>query len=772
MLAHLKQLKKIVREEGALYGLNIEREARSSVTMAQGVSALIAVIFVAFQIVSIIYKGGLDLRLIYLIPVIIVVAAGPIATFLQKQGYIEFLGKYWLLIQHTIMIFLALWLDCLTDPSLCVVYTPLFIAVAPVMLLRSFKTELALNTTALILYIICALLNKTPISPDHAILTALVAYCLSLFALIAVTSMRNTITKASFDLAAETEERKKLEEVSGIAAALSYDFLNVYSINLETNKGRVIKLNGYKTKGYDFNNNQQINYGELVSLYIKNRVHPDDKERMTELLSIERVKQELAKSDAYIDSYRILDENGETHYYQFRYIRVEQTGEVIAGFRCVDVTMRYELRQRLALEEALNAAQRANVAKTTFVNSVSHDLRTPMNAIMGFTSRASSNINKPEVVEDALAHINGAARQLLNYVGTVLDVTDQSGNRLGFITSQFSLPELIDETEAKFARQIDEKEINFSVKYCNVADDAVKADRARLARVLYVLLENAVLYTSKGGTIELNVAETNRVNAERARFIFEFKDTGVGIPPKVLEHIFDPFAEERIAASEAQNTVDLGLPLVKTMVEASGGSIDIKSEEGKGTDVVVVLPLGVPSLAQDGFETSDGKKPAQNTTTSPAQNTAKAAQKPSARSSLQAALTAVGQEENELLGAHILVVDDNALNREIACDLLSEAGFACDTAESGAEAVAKFEESMPGYYRAVLMDILMPGMDGMQATSAIRRLTRTDAKKVAIVALSANMSSVDAEKAMAAGMNAFLNKPFQVDEFMRVLQNI
>lgn len=744
MRAHLKQLKEIIREEDSLYGLNIEREAHSSVVLAQGVSILIAAIFVAFQIVSIIYKGGLDLRLVYLIPVIIVVSAGPIATFLEARGYIEFLGKYWLLIQHTIMTFLALWLDCLTDPSLCVVYTPLFIAVAPVMLLRSFKTELVLNTAALILYIICALFNKTPISPDHAILTALVAYALSLFALIAVTIMRNTITKASFKLAADAEERKKLEEVSSIAAALSYDFLNVYSINLETNMGRVIKLNGYKTKGYDFNQNTEINYNDLVALYIKNRVHPDDQERMTELLSIKRVKEELAKSDAYIDSYRILDENGETHYYQFRYIRVEATGEVIAGFRCVDVTMKYELRQRLALEEALNAAQRANVAKTTFLNSVSHDVRTPINAIMGLSSRASTNADKPEVVQDTFKKINAASRQLLGYVSSILDVTDQSSNRLGFITTEFSLSELIDETAAKFTSQIADKKIDFKVNLCAIADNEVKADRARLARVLYVLIENAVMYTNKGGTVELAATETNRISSERAHFVFEVKDTGVGIPSDVLENIFDPFAEERLAATEAQETVDLGLPLVKTMVEASGGSVHIKSEVGKGTDVVVLLPLGVPQPSQD----------------------ASAEDSP-----LQTLLAQNGHTENNLLGTHILVVDDNALNREIACDMLSEHGFVCETAASGAEAVAKFSESMPGYYIAVLMDILMPDMDGMQASSAIRHMNRTDAKSTTIVALSANMGSVDAEKAMAAGMNAFLNKPFQVEEFLRVLKH-
>lgn len=603
------KLKDIAREENEHINDRLEIRAASSVRVCQGVSALVFIVFVTYELIFACYEGEFDIRPMYLIPVAAVVAAGPISTAVLHHGYYEALGKYLLIVMHVLMIMLAFWLDCFTDLSLCVVYVPLFIAVGPVMLLRSIRTEFFINTSALVGYLLAAALDMTPIEPSHAVMTGLVAYLFSLFSLIAMSFMRYTIASTS---------------------------------------------------------------------------------------------QELASKETAI---------------------------------------RMEREQRVSLQEALNAAQRANIAKTTFLNSVSHDIRTPMNAIVGFGSRASSNLDNPEVVKESLNHLTAASHQLLDYVNTLLDVTDQSSNRVGYITTQFSLSELMGEVVAKLHEQAQSKDIKLKADVSRIADDEVQADRARLGRILFVLLENAVVYTPKGGSIKFSACQTNRISHERVRYVFQVKDTGIGIPSDLLEHIFDPFAEQRQATDDVVPEFGLGLPLVKTMVEASGGSIHIKSEEGVGTEVIVILSLGVMESGED-----------EPGNTEP--------------------LTTWSEDkiaENKYKGAHILVVDDNALNRELACDLLDESGFICETATSGAEAVAKYNESMPGYYLAVLMDILMPEMDGMQASAAIRKLSRTDAKNVAIIALSANMSSIDAEKAMASGMNAFLNKPFQVDEFLRTL---
>lgn len=611
MSVFVDKLFQIAREENEHVNDQLEVRAASSVRVCQGVSTLVFLVFIAYEIVFAVIDGEFDIRPVYLLPVVAVICAGPISTLVLKHGYYECLGKYLLIIMHVLMILLAFWLDCFTELSLCVVYVPLFIAVGPVMLLRSIRTELFINTAALLGYFVAAWFDITPIEPSHAVMTGIVAYLFSLFSLITVSFMRYTIASTS---------------------------------------------------------------------------------------------QELARKET---------------------------------------AARVEREQRFTLQEALNAAQRANIAKTTFLNSVSHDIRTPINAIVGYSSHAASNVNNPETVNDSLKHINSATQQLLGYVGSLLDVTDQSSNRVGYITTRFSLSELMGEVAAKFSEQARVNGVELVVDTSRIVDDEVRADRARLSRVMYVLLENSVAYTSKGGSIKFSACQTDRLSHERVRYVFRVKDTGMGIPPARLETIFDPFAHEYDPAKEATTNFGLGLPLVKTMVEASGGSVHIKSEEGVGTEVIILLPLGVTE--------DDGAEPK------------------------YVAIDGSGTEddilENQYKGAHILVVDDNALNREIACDLLTDIGFVCETAENGSEAVAMYKDSMPGYYLALLMDILMPGMDGMQAASAIRKLNRTDAKTVSIIALSANMETVDAERAMASGMNAFLNKPFQVEEFLRVLKH-
>lgn len=619
MPAFYSKLRDIAREENAHINENLEARARSSVYIAEGVSAIVLAIFVIYEAIFWFLTGAPDFRPIYFIPVAVVAAMGPASAIALKHGAYECIGKSLLIIMHVAMILLAFWLDCFTEVSLCVVYVPLFIAVGPVMLLRSIRTELLINTSALLAYFAAAAAGITPISADHAVLTGIVAYVFSIFSLIAVSTMRYTIAKTSRNLARQ----------------------------------------------------------ESVALV--------------------------------------------------------------------------ERQQRLALQEALNAAQQANVAKTTFLNTVSHDIRTPMNAIMGMSMRAASNIDDPEVVKDSLKRIDNSSAQLLGYISNILDITDRSSSRLGFTTSWFSLSELAGELEAKYHEQLQAKQVVFTT-CLKVTDDEVSADRGRLSQVLTVLLDNAITYTPKGGTIEFAVVEASRLSKDRVRYVFRVKDTGIGMPREFLDKVFDPFAHELKEGQAGLPSLGLGLPLVKTMVDASGGSVHIKSEEGAGTEVTVLLPLGVISSEPEVDRAGDGSTPSGEQTILPA---------------------ALASDElsvvQEYAGAHILVVDDNALNREVACDLLSDLGFVCDVAQNGEEAVEKFSNSMPGFYLAILMDILMPGVDGMQATSIIRKLSRTDAKTVLIVALSANMESVDAERAMAAGMNAFLNKPFQVEEFLRVL---
>lgn len=668
-----------MKEESLHLNQRLDVRALTGMRTVQGLSLLVFIIYAAYQLIFLFRNGTLDLRIVYLGPIAIIVLAGPLARLLYNKGCIEFLAKYAQICMHVLMIMLAFWLDCFTEPSLCVVYTPLFIAIGPVMLLRSMKTALIINTAALFGYCAAGLAGITPIAADHAIVTGLVAYLLSIASIIIIASMRYTISVTAHDL-------------------------------------------------------------------------------------------------------------------EYKNARVKA-----------------EQEQHRTLQEALNAAQQSSVAKTTFLNSVSHDIRTPMNAIIGYSAHAANNIDNPTVVKESLDHINNASTQLLKYLSSILEMTKAKSSRIGFTTSQFSLASIVEELRESASAAAAKKNIHLDFPAPQVEEDLVSADKERLLQVLSVAVDNAVTYTPEGGHVSFNITQGQRVSARLIRYTFTVVDDGIGMSKEFLGQVFDPFSRAHDTTHSGIAGAGLGLSLAKSMIESSGGVIHITSELGKGTQVEIVLPLGVDE--HDNYDesedpdhhdaiakawtslyaVSDATHPSstenlENTKKKKGISVAAAKAETSAKSSSSAAVSASGSSsasgsaasntaaaikpKPSLLSARILVVDDNMINREVAGDLLAEKGFTVDTAESGKDAVEMFKNAEPNYYSAILMDIMMPEMDGLETTSFIRELPRDDAKTVLIIALSANVHSNDSEKAIAAGMNMFLAKPFQVDSFVRILNEM
>lgn len=692
-----KIFKIINDEKNHLYD-HLDIDAKGNVHIAKGVSIFVLIAYILYQIVYFCWYAEFDCGLYYLIPVLVFFSIGFIYDYLYHKGYIEFLATKSLVLMHVLMVGLTFWLDCFTPTSFGQIYTPLVLTVGPIMFFHSIKIESIIEIFTLILYLIAAWLNITPIAPEHAIIQAVLTFLIGMLNILIVANMRYSINESAKNLDEEIKAREKIEYASEVAEALSYDFLNVYSIDLENKTCRIIKLDGYVTQGFDSTDYLiDYPYEDMIETYIQNRVHPDERERLSNALTIEHVQEMLKNNKAYIEAYRILDDHGE-HYCQFRFVRIGSSKRIIAGFRNVDATMRYDKEQRIALREALNVAKQASEAKTNFLNGVSHDIRTPMNAILGFHAHAQAHLDNQSIIQESLDQIKDSSQQLLKYIDTVLDAS-RVQTIVDTNLSIYSLKSLINELLNEANAIANSKNITITVDDSKVLEDKVKVNKDRFHQVIFSVLENAILYTPNGGKIDFAINPGSNVSANKKRYVFTVTDNGVGMSEDFLQHVFDPFSREHDTTHSGIAGAGLGLIIVKNILESTGGGIFIQSEEGIGTKVTMIAMLNIVDDNSIDFKTDESKN-----------NNEK--------------------DFSRFKGMHVLVVDDNELNREIAVGILSQKEILGEAASSGEEAIKMFNESSLGYYKVILLDILMPEMDGFETAKNIRKLNRIDAKNI------------------------------------------
>ena len=389
--------------------------------------------------------------------------------------------------------------------------------------------------------------------------------------------------------------------------------------------------------------------------------------------------------------------------------------------------------------EALQTAENANKAKTDFLSNMSHDIRTPMNAIIGMTSLIRHDAgNKAKVIEYA-DKIDISSQHLLGIINNVLDMSKIEAGKTVFKYTDFSILDFITELNTIFHSQIDEKNQTLTIIKENIRHEWVNGDQVHLMQIFSNLVSNAVKYTQEGGKIQFLVEECETKSSVYAKYRFLVSDNGLGISADFKKTIFDPFTRAESSVTNKIQGTGLGMAITRNLVEAMGGTIDVESELGQGSCFEVLMDL---KIAED-------------------RTVALAAQEETDE-----------QDGNILQGMRFLCAEDNELNAEILTELLKIEGAECTICENGEEILKAFEQSAPGDYDMILMDVQMPVMNGYEATRAIRRSSHELAKTIPIIAMTANAFSEDIQHSLAAGMNAHVSKPVEMKVLEKTIRSI
>ena len=443
----------------------------------------------------------------------------------------------------------------------------------------------------------------------------------------------------------------------------------------------------------------------------------------------ESIKEQIAASQYDLDyvEYRIVRRDGEIRWIEDygHFIRSETVGDIFYVF-LGDATEKRS-RQLQILERALNNANLAIQAKNKFLSNMSHDIRTPSNAITGFTSLAKNHIDNRDEVQRYLDKIGEASGQLLDLVDKVLEISWTETKDVHVEEAECNLCEILQSVERALSPRFSGKKITFETDLTGVKHLNVYSDRDKLRQIVQYLAGNAVEYTGKGGRVRVAVVEGEQLANDYAVYRLVVSDNGIGISKEFQEHVFEPFERENNTTFSGIYGTGLGLAITRNIVKIMGGTIEVDSAIGKGSTFTVTIRLRIQETQL---------------------------------------VSAVSPEDVAvcLNSGKILLVEDNEINVEIETEILEKAGFCIEIAENGSIAVEKVKKSEPGEYALVLMDIQMPVMDGREAAEAIRGLGNSELAHIPIIALSADAFENDRRLSLECGMDQHLTKPMDIDE--------
>lgn len=574
--------------------------------------------------------------------------------------------------------------------------------------------------------------EKILIDGWNSVILTLVVVSLALFVAIAAVLIRGYL------------DARRVKHVQDTLQILGDTYYAIYRINCETERYEVIKsqkdLRGQLGGAGD--------YGYLLKVMGK-VVDRDTYEKFCSSFSMENIRKLVAdKTGEFGGDYQRKFEDG-FHWVNVQLIYKEALGlnEVILCFRDIDLEKRRQMQQHILLENALESARETAQAKSMFFSNVSHDMRTPLNAIIGLSDLARKNQEDRGKVTEYIEKIGQAGKQLLTLINDILDMSRiEHGNQSLLDYSEMDIVQCIEETVSMFTVPAEQEKKHLLLK-TDVEHRKVYSDAYRLNQIMNNLLSNAFKYSPEGAEVRVVVKEAAS-HGNHSKYQISVSDTGYGMSEEFLERIFEPFARETVLAPKRISGTGLGMPIVKSFVQQMNGEITVQSRQGEGSTFVVTIPLQILPEEEDGRSEADGIT--------------------------QEKQTGERREKSArpLEGKNILVAEDNEINMEITAELLSMHGAEVLKAWNGKEAVESFQKSPEGTIDAVLMDMHMPEMDGCSAAKAIRGMERPDAARIPIIAVTANAFAEDIARTTQAGMNGHISKPIDFDRLLKLLSDL
>ncbi len=545
------------------------------------------------------------------------------------------------------------------------------------------------------------------------------------------------------------EYLRHLEVIEG----LSINYESIFYVDLEEDTIHPYRLGGSTGELFEGKTETRC-FSRFVSDYVDQWVDVQDRGVVSQSMSSDGIREILSGCKTYHVNYHAIKDK-EASCMQLRYVDVgvkNSRAQIVLGFQRVDEEIRREMEQRQVLSEALNDANQAIMAKNAFLSNMSHDMRTPLNAIFGFLSLAKNTTDDRGLLLEYIESAEVSSKRLLALIDEILEFSwaeSREADTERVEEAECDILRIVQETHDFMMPKAKEKRIEFALDIRNIIHPIVYSDPHKLKQVMIYLCDNALTYTNPGGRVCVTVTERPGRSEQNAVYQLEVADTGVGISREFMEHIYEPFAREKDTTHSGIHGVGLGLTITKNIVERMGGIMDVRSSVGEGSVFTVTAQLRIQKRE---------KKAA------PAQC--------QAPSKVAEAVPDGAGKASRLQGKKVLLVEDNEINLIIETKIFHELGFEIETAKNGDIALEKVKNARPGDYHLILMDIQMPVMDGWTATRAIRSLEDPDLSAIPIVALSANVLESDIRKSMACGMDAHLPKPINVPELVKTVEEI
>lgn len=538
----------------------------------------------------------------------------------------------------------------------------------------------------------------------------------------------------NYDITEEVELKREMEITNKLNNALACEYSTIFSVDLQTGIMRIHKMD-------DSQNAQKLHLPEVVHFeeffggYIGNFVEEEYREEFYRIANLDYLRRRACCGDFNI-SIRFKTKPNIAGQENFEAVvmpvDIKDHNNIVVGCKCIDKLIAREEHDKKILMESRQQAEAANKAKTAFLFNMSHDIRTPMNAIMGFTSLLSKFQDDAKRRIDYIHKIEASSRVLLSIINNVLEMARIEKGTISLDEGVWNVKMFNDSLFALFEDMMSQKGLTFS-HTVDVQHDNVYCDPTKLREIFLNIVSNSYKYTPEGGTINMLTTEIPSPREGYALIRTIITDTGIGMSSDYLPHLFEEFSREHNTTQVGVEGTGLGMPIVKRLVEIMNGTIEVESEIGVGTKVTITLPHrianGSAMMSHNGLEV----------------------------------------DPSMFRGKRILLVEDNELNAEIAMEILKEMGFLVDYVANGQQCLYKVEAAAPHYYDLILMDIQMPVMNGYEATQAIRAMNDSEKAGIPILAMTANAFAEDRLQAYRCGMNAHISKPIDVVELTKAL---